>query len=115
MSKHQQAEIATFVRVHGLTTLDACELAGLPVTELGALHEPLEWLPLPADIERMTKQIQLGDVVLNHERSGSWGKQVAERDRMSKSEQQQRDAFDLAGDLDDDAVVVPPWLGSAGR
>jgi hypothetical protein len=103
----------SLVDQHGWPLDEACDVAGLPVAEFIASAEAVpiaNYMPRPCEIQQRAKDIRSGEIVLNKQSGKNWEQYRGEQKLLSMTEEQQRDAFDLAGTIDEDAAMVPGWF-----
>ena len=68
------------------------------------------FIPTPAEVEVRAAAIRSGEVTVNEPSFRKWAARRDEQHRMTMDEDDQRDAFTLAGELPEDACVMPSWL-----
>lgn len=97
--REKSAEIDLLVGTHGLTFAKACRLVMLRPREYLANQPACEWFPSPALIAQEAAAIQSGSFVVD---ATAAALDLAERHRNKR--------YDLAAEIDDDAVVIPDWF-----
>ncbi|MDM4014679.1 hypothetical protein [Roseiconus lacunae] len=96
-------EAADLVTRSGWSPADACELVGLPTDSYLPLDDGrLPFTPTPKEIATKTAAIRSGGIVMNDKSAERW--------RQDREFRAWNDAYDLAGDIDEDRLTMPEWF-----
>ncbi|WP_436716393.1 hypothetical protein U8335_02270 [Roseiconus lacunae] len=96
-------EAADLVTRSGWAPADACELVGLPTDSYLPLDDGrLPFTPTPDEIATKTAAIRSGGIVMNDKSAERW--------RQDREFRAWNDAYDLAGDIDEDRLTMPSWF-----
>ncbi|MDV6030371.1 MAG: hypothetical protein F9B45_09745 [Phycisphaera sp. RhM] len=88
----------------------ACSIVGLPrVLFWGHTETPIKYLPTPDEIERATERIKAGELD-----TGKATRRRSMLNALTSVRDDDAEAFDLAGRIDEDDVTLPEWLYAAG-
>ena len=68
------------------------------------------FVPTPEEVEARAAAIRSGEVTVNEVSFRKWAEWRNEQHRMTMHEDDQRDAFTLAGELPEDVCPTPIWL-----
>jgi hypothetical protein len=58
LNREKSTEAEALMRIHGLSLKEACAVVGLDPERYWGTDAPLNWLPTPDDIERLTRPLR---------------------------------------------------------